>query len=139
MNHHKQPTIFGNIKKNMICKKSYKFIKNQIPFRFDVWWHRLLLSLHLACSFLCNFKLKIYNQCSHTKIILQFHSLRKYAFQKRQFNFFQLNFICFYLWILPIIEEFSFFLSSLCIRRKCWIRENFRLPVFDGFTCFEMP
>ena len=29
-------------------------------------------------------------------------------------------------------------LSSIYIRRKHWIRENFRLPVFDGFTCFEM-
>ena len=32
----------------------------------------------------------------------------------------------------------SFLLSSIYIRRKYWIRENFRLPVFDGFTCFEM-
>ena len=31
-----------------------------------------------------------------------------------------------------------FLLSSTYIRRKYWIRENFRLPVFDGFTCFEM-
>ena len=31
-----------------------------------------------------------------------------------------------------------FLLSSIYIRRKYWIRENFRLPVFDGFTCFEM-
>ena len=28
--------------------------------------------------------------------------------------------------------------SSIYIRRKYWIRKNFRLPVFDGFTCFEM-
>ena len=32
----------------------------------------------------------------------------------------------------------EFLLSSIDIRRKYWIRENFRLPVFDGFTCFEM-
>ena len=32
----------------------------------------------------------------------------------------------------------NFLLSSIYIRRKYWIRENFRLPVFDGFTCFEM-
>ena len=31
-----------------------------------------------------------------------------------------------------------FLLSSIYIRRKYWIRENFRLPVFDGFTCFEI-
>ena len=31
-----------------------------------------------------------------------------------------------------------FLLSSIYIRKKCWIRENFRLPVFDRFTCFEM-
>ena len=31
-----------------------------------------------------------------------------------------------------------FLLSSIYIRRKHWIRENFRLPVFDGLTCFEM-
>ena len=35
-------------------------------------------------------------------------------------------------------EKLSFLLSSMYIRRKYWIRENFRLPVFDGFTCFEM-
>ena len=34
--------------------------------------------------------------------------------------------------------KYHFLLSSICIRRKYWIRENFRLPVFDGFTCFEM-
>ena len=34
--------------------------------------------------------------------------------------------------------SFVFLLSSIYIRRKYWIRENFRLPVFDGFTCFEM-
>ena len=33
---------------------------------------------------------------------------------------------------------FHVLLSSIYIRRKYWIRENFRLPVFDGFTCFEM-
>ena len=27
---------------------------------------------------------------------------------------------------------------SLYMRGKCWIRENFRHPVFDGLTCFEM-
>ena len=32
----------------------------------------------------------------------------------------------------------AFLLSSIYIRRKYWIRENFRLPVFDGFTCFKM-
>ena len=32
----------------------------------------------------------------------------------------------------------SLILSSKCIRRKYWIRENFRLSVFDGFICFEM-
>ena len=31
---------------------------------------------------------------------------------------------------------FTFF--YIYIKRKYWIRENFRLPVFDGFTCFEM-
>ena len=36
------------------------------------------------------------------------------------------------------IIKFPFLLSSICIRRKYWIRENFLLPVFDGFTCFEM-
>ena len=34
--------------------------------------------------------------------------------------------------------RFSFLFSSIYIRRKYWIRENFQLPVFDGFTCFEM-
>ena len=34
--------------------------------------------------------------------------------------------------------EDIFLLSSIYIRRKYWIRENFRLPVFDEFTCFEM-
>ena len=29
-------------------------------------------------------------------------------------------------------------IESIYIRRKYWIRENFRLPVFHGFTCFEM-
>ena len=28
-------------------------------------------------------------------------------------------------------------LSSIYIRRKNWIRENFRHVVFEGFTCFE--
>ena len=32
----------------------------------------------------------------------------------------------------------SFLLSSIYLRGKYLIRENFRLPVFDGFTCFEM-
>ena len=32
----------------------------------------------------------------------------------------------------------QFLFSSIYIRRKYWIRENFRLPVFDGFTCLEM-
>ena len=33
----------------------------------------------------------------------------------------------------------SFFLfSSIYVRRKYWIRENFRHTIFDGFTCFEM-
>ena len=31
---------------------------------------------------------------------------------------------------------FSFSLSSIYIRRKYWIRENFRHPVFNRFTCF---
>ena len=31
-----------------------------------------------------------------------------------------------------------FLLSSIYIRKKYWIRENFLLPVFDGFTCFEV-
>ena len=40
---------------------------------------------------------------------------------------------------LKLEETHSLFLlSSIYIRRKYWIRENFRLPVFDGFTCFEM-
>ena len=34
--------------------------------------------------------------------------------------------------------KLPFLLSSIYKRRKYWIRENFRLPVFDGFTCFEM-
>ena len=32
----------------------------------------------------------------------------------------------------------GFILSSLYIRKKYRIRENFRNPVFDGFTRFEM-
>ena len=32
----------------------------------------------------------------------------------------------------------SFVLSSTYIRKKYWIPENFQLPVFNGFTCFEM-
>ena len=32
---------------------------------------------------------------------------------------------------------FCFLLSSICIRRKYWIRENFQHRVFDGFTCFQ--
>ena len=43
---------------------------------------------------------------------------------------------CFYLFSTVLI--FLFLLSSIYIRRKYWIRENFRLPVFDGLTCFEM-
>ena len=35
-----------------------------------------------------------------------------------------------------IIKTFS--LYSICIGRKYWIREKFRLPIFNGFTCFEM-
>ena len=35
-------------------------------------------------------------------------------------------------------KSLNFLLSSIYIRRKYWIRKNFRLPVFDGFTCFEM-
>ena len=35
------------------------------------------------------------------------------------------------------VPLYIFLLSSIYIR-KYWIRENFRLPVFDGFTCFEM-
>ena len=34
-------------------------------------------------------------------------------------------------------EAIIFLLSAIYIRRKYWIRENFRFPVFDGFTCFE--
>ena len=30
-----------------------------------------------------------------------------------------------------------FLISSIYIWRKFWIRDNFRHPVFDGFTCFE--
>ena len=44
-------------------------------------------------------------------------------------------------WVILLISNdffFAFLLSSIFIRRKYWIRENFRLPVFDGFTCFEM-
>ena len=37
-----------------------------------------------------------------------------------------------------LLTEILFLLSSIFIRRKYWIRENFQLPVFDGFTCFEM-
>ena len=36
---------------------------------------------------------------------------------------------------------FSFFLLlllSIYVRRKCWVRENFRHPVFDEFAGFEM-
>ena len=40
--------------------------------------------------------------------------------------------------LLIIVSVYLFLLSSIYIRRKYWIRENFRLPVFDGFTCFEM-
>ena len=32
----------------------------------------------------------------------------------------------------------AFLQSSTYIRRKYWIRENFRHPVFDRFACFEM-
>ena len=35
-------------------------------------------------------------------------------------------------------ESSIFFLSSIYVRRKYWIRENFPHPVFDGFTGFEM-
>ena len=47
------------------------------------------------------------------------------------------------LWATLAIKEklskyMPFLLSSIYIRRKYWICENFRLPVFDGFTCFEM-
>ena len=34
--------------------------------------------------------------------------------------------------------NFYILLSSINIGRKYWIRENFRHPVFDGFTCLEM-
>ena len=33
---------------------------------------------------------------------------------------------------------FLFLLSSMYIKRKYWIRKNFRHPVFDEFTCSEM-
>ena len=39
---------------------------------------------------------------------------------------------------LLLFDGFTFLLSSIYIRRKYLIRENFRLPVFDLFTCFEM-
>ena len=39
---------------------------------------------------------------------------------------------------ISIILFFYLVLSSICIRRKYWIRDYFRIPVFDGFTCFEM-
>ena len=40
--------------------------------------------------------------------------------------------------IIDFFPFFSFLFSSICIKRKYWIRENFRHPVFGGFTCFEM-
>ena len=42
--------------------------------------------------------------------------------------------------ILKLLSMTSSFITFfyIHIRRKYWIRENFRLPVFDGFTCFEM-
>ena len=52
-----------------------------------------------------------------------------------------------YLWLknevrveIPPHEKFFFLLSfsSTYIRKKYWIHENFRHPVFDGFTAFEM-
>ena len=33
---------------------------------------------------------------------------------------------------------FHFFTSVFINRRKYWVRKNFRLPVFDGFTPLEM-
>ena len=40
--------------------------------------------------------------------------------------------------IFFVMVSANFSLSSIYIRRKYWIRENFRFPVFDEFTCFEM-
>ena len=37
-----------------------------------------------------------------------------------------------------MIAERKLLLSSICIKRKYWIRENFWHPVFDRFLCFEM-
>ena len=34
--------------------------------------------------------------------------------------------------------KITFSLSSVCIRRKYWIRKNFQHPVFGGFIYFEM-
>ena len=39
---------------------------------------------------------------------------------------------------LWIAFEFFFLLTSMYVRKNYWIRVNYRLPVFDGFTCFEV-
>ena len=42
-----------------------------------------------------------------------------------------------YKWFTKNHSSYCFLLSSTYRKRKYWIRENFRLPVFDGFIWFE--
>ena len=60
---------------------------------------------------------------------------KKLIIKKNKIN---VNYLSFSFSLSLYIYIFLFLLSSMYIRRKYWIRENFRLPVFDGFTCFEM-
>ena len=48
------------------------------------------------------------------------------------------DFAFFFRLFKKMLEQIMVLLSSIYIRRKYWIRKNFRHSVFDGFTCFGM-
>ena len=83
-------------------------------------------------------KIKEFSKCLFRELtqITIFYVKRDIYFFKKMYFFFLNNkgFLC----IKDILFLLNFLLSSIYIRIKYWIRENFRLPVFNGFTCFEM-
>ena len=106
---------------NVICLQNQKLIMNFCSSPNDI----IINELEVGDS---------YFSLHSSRFLIIFTSALKY-FRHLSFNLeMMIFFTC--VWISGVIIHFL--LSSIHIRWKYWIRKNFRLPVFDGFTCFEM-
>ena len=101
-----------------------------------------------AFSFLHKFKDDTILRCTIHIESLCDNLLMKLRFQRHYFSIIGIITVPMEYWTnktlkLLFSSEFAFILpslliSSIYVRRKYWICENLQLPVFDGFTCYEM-